>query len=309
MVAAPRAADRRRHAGVAGAFQFSTLKDRCLGVPPPGAFLLRYNQRGLPGALALARPLSASGAHARPRFAAGVANLWWTAGLTALMVYEKTGTGGRRAVPVAGIACSFARRSCSPTQPVHRSSAEPTEPVAARRRCSGHLRGEVRGQEVGRADASDVEPRGRRASARSRGSGIVTARAADAEVRGPAGPDPPRGRCTRVAWAYLLQPVPSTPRAHQRRSDAPYSTQRGPALARLTSMGPVAGTLIEPTGGRRRRSPFSSTPIRASGPPRARGSPTRRPLPTSCATPDTTSACRSSARRRRGHATQHPGCP
>jgi predicted metal-binding membrane protein len=37
-------------------------------------------------------------------FAAGVANLWWMAGLTALMVYEKTGTGGRRAVPVAGIA-------------------------------------------------------------------------------------------------------------------------------------------------------------------------------------------------------------
>jgi predicted metal-binding membrane protein len=37
-------------------------------------------------------------------FAAGVANLWWMAGLTALMVYEKTGAGGRRAVPVAGIA-------------------------------------------------------------------------------------------------------------------------------------------------------------------------------------------------------------
>jgi len=37
-------------------------------------------------------------------FAAGVANLWWMAGLTALMVYEKTGRRGRRAVPVAGIA-------------------------------------------------------------------------------------------------------------------------------------------------------------------------------------------------------------
>ena len=37
-------------------------------------------------------------------FAAGVANLWWMAGLTALMVYEKTGTRGPRAVPVAGIA-------------------------------------------------------------------------------------------------------------------------------------------------------------------------------------------------------------
>jgi predicted metal-binding membrane protein len=36
-------------------------------------------------------------------FAAGVANLWWMAALTALMIYEKTGVGGRRAVPVAGI--------------------------------------------------------------------------------------------------------------------------------------------------------------------------------------------------------------
>jgi predicted metal-binding membrane protein len=37
-------------------------------------------------------------------FAAGVANLWWMAGLTALMVYEKTGARGQRAVPMAGIA-------------------------------------------------------------------------------------------------------------------------------------------------------------------------------------------------------------
>ena len=36
-------------------------------------------------------------------FAAGVANLWWMAALTALMVYEKTGPGARRAVPVAGL--------------------------------------------------------------------------------------------------------------------------------------------------------------------------------------------------------------
>jgi predicted metal-binding membrane protein len=37
-------------------------------------------------------------------FAAGVASLWWMAALTALMVYEKTGAVGRRAVPVAGVA-------------------------------------------------------------------------------------------------------------------------------------------------------------------------------------------------------------
>ncbi len=39
-------------------------------------------------------------------FAAGVANLWWMAGLTALMVYEKTGAAGRRAVPAGRASCS-----------------------------------------------------------------------------------------------------------------------------------------------------------------------------------------------------------
>ena len=36
-------------------------------------------------------------------FAAGVANLWWMAALTALMVYEKLGRHGPCAVPVAGV--------------------------------------------------------------------------------------------------------------------------------------------------------------------------------------------------------------
>jgi predicted metal-binding membrane protein len=36
-------------------------------------------------------------------FAAGVANLWWMAALTAVMVYEKTGRSGDRAVPVVGV--------------------------------------------------------------------------------------------------------------------------------------------------------------------------------------------------------------
>lgn len=31
-------------------------------------------------------------------------NLWWMAGLTPLVVYEKTGAGRRRAAPVAGLA-------------------------------------------------------------------------------------------------------------------------------------------------------------------------------------------------------------
>ena len=37
-------------------------------------------------------------------FGAGVASLWWMAALTALMVYEKTAPGGRRLVPIAGVA-------------------------------------------------------------------------------------------------------------------------------------------------------------------------------------------------------------
>ena len=94
---------------LAGAFQFSRLKDRCLEVcRHPGAFLLRHYERGLPAAFALGRRhglfcLGCCWALMLLMFAAGVANLWWMAGLTALMVYEKTGPGGRRAVPVAGV--------------------------------------------------------------------------------------------------------------------------------------------------------------------------------------------------------------
>jgi predicted metal-binding membrane protein len=95
---------------LAGAFQFSGLKDRCLEVcRHPATFLLRHYERGLPAAFALGRRhglfcLGCCWALMLVMFAAGVANLWWMAGLTALMVYEKTGTRGRRAVPVAGIA-------------------------------------------------------------------------------------------------------------------------------------------------------------------------------------------------------------
>ena len=95
---------------LAGAFQFSGLKDRCLEVcRHPGAFLLRHYGRGLPAAFRLGREhglycLGCCWALMLLMFAAGVANLWWMAALTALMVYEKTGTGGRRAVPLAGIA-------------------------------------------------------------------------------------------------------------------------------------------------------------------------------------------------------------
>ena len=95
---------------LAGAFQFSSLKDRCLEVcRHPGAFLLRHYDRGVPAAFALGRRhglfcLGCCWALMLLMFAAGVANLWWMAALTALMIYEKTGPAGRRAVPVAGIA-------------------------------------------------------------------------------------------------------------------------------------------------------------------------------------------------------------
>jgi predicted metal-binding membrane protein len=94
---------------LAGAFQFSRLTDRCLEVcRHPGAFVLRHYARGLPAAFALGRRhglfcLGCCWALMLLMFAAGVANLWWMAALTALMIYEKTGAGGRRAVPVAGI--------------------------------------------------------------------------------------------------------------------------------------------------------------------------------------------------------------
>jgi predicted metal-binding membrane protein len=95
---------------LAGAFQFSGLKDRCLEVcRHPGAFLLGHYARGARAGFALGRDhalfcLGCCWALMLLMFAAGVANLWWMAGLTALMVYEKTGAGGRRAVPVAGLA-------------------------------------------------------------------------------------------------------------------------------------------------------------------------------------------------------------
>ena len=85
---------------LAGTFQFSRLKDRCLReCRHPGPFLLRYYRRG-PGAaleLGLRHGLFCLGccwALMLLMFAVGVANLTWMAVLTALMVYEKTGQLG-----------------------------------------------------------------------------------------------------------------------------------------------------------------------------------------------------------------------
>ena len=95
---------------LAGAAQFTRLKDRCLTeCRHPGAFLLRHYRRGTTGAfmLGLRHGLFCLGccwALMLVMFVAGVANLICMGALTALMVYEKTGTRSARAVPIAGIA-------------------------------------------------------------------------------------------------------------------------------------------------------------------------------------------------------------
>jgi predicted metal-binding membrane protein len=95
---------------VAGAFQFSTLKDRCLDVcRHPAVYLQRHYRRGVGQAFRLGRGhgifcLGCCWALMLLMFAAGMANLAWMAVLAALMAYEKAGRHGRRLAPVAGVA-------------------------------------------------------------------------------------------------------------------------------------------------------------------------------------------------------------
>ena len=96
---------------LAGLFQFSSLKDRCLReCRHPAAFLMQhYRRRGVEAAFRLGMRhglfcLGCCWALMLVGFAAGVANLWWMAALTALMAYEKVGRHGDRLVPVAGTA-------------------------------------------------------------------------------------------------------------------------------------------------------------------------------------------------------------
>jgi predicted metal-binding membrane protein len=98
---------------LAGMFQFTSLKDRCLReCRHPGPFLLRHYRRG-PGAaleLGLRHGLFCLGccwALMLLMFAVGVANLTWMAVLTALMVYEKTGRLGQWVARYAGATFLF----------------------------------------------------------------------------------------------------------------------------------------------------------------------------------------------------------
>ncbi len=96
--------------GLAGAFQFSELKDRCLtNCRHPAAYLLRHYRRGPGAALLLGwgHGLYCVGccwALMLVMFAAGVSDLVWMAALGALMAYEKIGRHGTTIATAAGVA-------------------------------------------------------------------------------------------------------------------------------------------------------------------------------------------------------------
>jgi predicted metal-binding membrane protein len=95
---------------LAGAFQFTPLKDACLDTcRRPAAFILRFYERGTAGGLRLGARhgvfcVGCCWALMLVMFAAGVASLVWMALLTAVIVHEKTRPLGARAVPITGIA-------------------------------------------------------------------------------------------------------------------------------------------------------------------------------------------------------------
>jgi predicted metal-binding membrane protein len=93
---------------LAGGFQFSNQKDRCLRVcRHPAGYLVQHYRRGTSAAFHLGAGhgvfcVGCCWALMLVAFTAGVANLWWMAALTAVMVFEKTGRGGRRGVRPIG---------------------------------------------------------------------------------------------------------------------------------------------------------------------------------------------------------------
>lgn len=93
----------------AGVFQFTPVKDACLrACRLPSNFLVRYYRRGARAALRMGYRhglycVGCCWALMLVSFAAGFANLWWMAALTSLMVFEKIASGGRSAVPIAGV--------------------------------------------------------------------------------------------------------------------------------------------------------------------------------------------------------------
>lgn len=94
---------------LAGTFQFTPLKQRCLTLcRDPAAFLFTRYRRGVGGAWSVGtrHALSCLGccwALMLIMFATGVADLVWMLGLTAVMVAEKTARWGRRLVRPVGV--------------------------------------------------------------------------------------------------------------------------------------------------------------------------------------------------------------
>jgi predicted metal-binding membrane protein len=94
---------------LAGGFQFSAIKDKCLTeCRAPASFLVHQYLRGVDGSFRLGVAhgwycLGCCWPLMLLMFAAGVANLVWMAALTAVMVYEKVGRAGRRLTPVVGV--------------------------------------------------------------------------------------------------------------------------------------------------------------------------------------------------------------
>ena len=94
---------------LAGAFQFSALKDQCLQqCRHPALWMLRHYRRGTANAFLLGRQhglfcLGCCWALMLLMFAAGVTNLLWMAALAVLMAYEKIGRRGEEVSRLAGI--------------------------------------------------------------------------------------------------------------------------------------------------------------------------------------------------------------
>jgi predicted metal-binding membrane protein len=94
---------------VAGAFQFSPLKQRCLtACRSPFSFFVRYYRKGVGAAwrLGLRHGVFCLGCWALMliMFGVGVGSLAWMAALAGVMVVEKTIPSGRRLSPIVGIA-------------------------------------------------------------------------------------------------------------------------------------------------------------------------------------------------------------
>jgi predicted metal-binding membrane protein len=94
---------------LAGAFQFTSLKDACLrACRHPASFIQRHYRRGPRGGFMLgarhgAFCVGCCWALMLVMFAAGAASLIWMAALTVLMVHEKSQPSGARTVPLTGV--------------------------------------------------------------------------------------------------------------------------------------------------------------------------------------------------------------